>query len=103
MTNESSTTTDPVLNALNQLENYAIDLARAILPKLEEFDAIWKLANSVCDRYMEPQAASPPHQTLPDDPHGDWPGSPIWLDRGGECPSFDPSGQTLVNHHCGAA
>jgi hypothetical protein len=103
MTNESSTTTDPVLNALNQLENYAIDLARAILPKLDEFDAIWKLANNVCDRYMEPQPASQPHETFPDGPHDDWYGSPLWLDRGGECLSFDPGGQIRVNHHCGAA
>jgi hypothetical protein len=97
MTNESNTT-DPVLNALNQLENYAIDLARAILPKLEEFDAIWKLANSVCDRYMEPQAASQSLQT-----HDDWHGSTLWLDRGNGCLSFDPGGQTRINHHCGAA
>jgi hypothetical protein len=103
MTNESSTTTDLVLNALNQLENYAIDLARAILPKLEEFDAIWKLANSVCDRYMEPQVASQRPETLPDGPHDDWHGSPLWLDRGNGCLSFDPGGQVRVNHHCGAA
>jgi hypothetical protein len=102
MTNESSATTDPVLNALNQLENYAIDLARAILPKLDEFDAIWKLANSVCDRYMEPQPASQSQETLPDGPHDDWHGSPLWLDRANGCLSLDPGGQTRINHLCGA-
>jgi hypothetical protein len=96
MTNESNTT-DPVLNALNQLENYAIDLARAILPKLEEFDAIWKLANSVCDRYMGPQAASQSQQT-----HDDWHGSPLWLNRRNRCLPFDPCRQTWIDHHCGA-
>ena len=97
MTNENNTTTDAVLKALNQLENYAIDLARAILPKLDEFDAIWKLANNVCDRYMEPQATSQPQQT-----HGEWHGSPLWLNVGNRCLPFDPCGQTWIDHHCGA-
>ena len=40
-----------------QAGDYLGDLASAILPKLDEFDSIWELANSICDRYLEPVAA----------------------------------------------
>ena len=36
---------------------YLGDIASAILPKLDEFESIWELANSICDRYLEPVAA----------------------------------------------
>ena len=38
-------------------ENCASDIAAAILPRLVEFDSIWELTNSICDRYLEPAAA----------------------------------------------
>jgi len=40
-----------------QAGNCLGDIASAILPKLDEFDSIWELANSICDRYLEPVAA----------------------------------------------
>jgi len=49
----------PVLPSYHcaQAGNYLGDIASAILPKLDEFDSIWELANSICDRYLEPVAA----------------------------------------------
>ena len=47
----------PPLSGYNQVENYPGDIARLLLPKLDEFDSIWELTNSVCDRYLEPVAA----------------------------------------------
>ena len=49
----------PVLPSYHcpQAGNYLGDIASVILPKLDEFDSIWELANSICDRYLEPVAA----------------------------------------------
>jgi hypothetical protein len=47
----------PPLSGYQQIENYAGDMAGALLTKLDEFDSIWALTNSICDRYLEPVAA----------------------------------------------
>ncbi len=47
----------PLPSSYRQAENCAGDMAAVILPKLDEFDSIWELTNSICDRYMEPVAA----------------------------------------------
>ena len=49
----------PVLSSYHcpQAGNYLGDIASAILPKLDEFESIWELANNICDRYLEPVAA----------------------------------------------
>jgi len=47
----------PPWSGYQQLENYADDIAGALLPRLIEFDSIWELTNSICDRYLEPVAA----------------------------------------------
>ena len=47
----------PLPSSYHQAENRAGDIAAVILPKLDEFDSIWELTNSICDRYMEPVAA----------------------------------------------
>jgi len=33
------------------------DFTAAILPKLDEFDSVWELANDICDRYFKSVAA----------------------------------------------
>ena len=47
----------PLLSGYYPVENCPRDIVAVILPRLVEFDRIWELTNSVCDRYLEPVAA----------------------------------------------
>ena len=47
----------PLSNGYHQLENCGGDVASALLSKLDEFDSLWELTNSICDRYLQPAAA----------------------------------------------
>ena len=47
----------PLPNRYPPPEKCLGDIAAAILPRLVEFDSIWELTNTICDRYLEPVAA----------------------------------------------
>jgi hypothetical protein len=54
--NRTVTVLPPPLSGYGQVECVG-ELARVLLPKLDEFDSLWELTNNICDRYLEPVAA----------------------------------------------
>ena len=55
--NRTAIVLPPPFSGYPQVGNYLGEIAIVFLPRLVEFDNIWELTNTICDRYLGPVAA----------------------------------------------